>query len=440
GGVALVFPYFYERDPVDILFPPLGIASLAAGLRTLGIPAGIHDGTFDTFDRMVDAIVAQQPSIVAVSIMVTMSRNAFALLDALRPRLPETLFVAGGPFPTVDPVRFATWFDCVFQGEGDCSFPAFCNDYLRVDRKFRLENMDPDRYPGICRIQGTTVIASPPRHQTEGELNALPLPDRSRFAHGKYQEFWLKNTGVRVTNLMVTRGCPFSCDFCSRPVWGNHFRKTDLDRVFREIDVIAALGYDRLWIADDCFTLDDRYLREFCEKMIARYHPLTWTCLSRVDRLNLDMARLMHRAGCVRVYLGLESGSDQTLALMGKRSSVEDGRSAVRLFHDAGIGTAGFFIVGYPGEDTTAIEETFSFALSLPLDEVSFNVPLPLPGTPLFSRVGIPATWEDWDVANQVKFVYPSEFDAGWLKRRIDETLAAFRSQTHGSDSDLSGT
>ncbi|MDD1674263.1 MAG: B12-binding domain-containing radical SAM protein, partial [Methanomicrobiales archaeon] len=422
--VALVFPYFHEQDPVDILFSPLGIASLAARLRERGIPFRIHDGTFSTFDRTVDAITAQRPSIVALSVMVTMSRNAFALLDALRPRLPDTLFVAGGPFPTVDPDRFAKRFDCVFLGEGDYSFPAFCNDYVRADHPFRPETIDPGRYPGIRITRGASVIASPPRHQSVEELNALPLPDRSQFDHRAYQEFWMKNTGSRVTSLMVTRGCPFSCDFCSRPVWGNHFRKTDLDRVFREIAEITALGYDRLWIADDCFTLDSRYLEEFCERMIAQNIPLTWTCLSRVDRLDPGQARLMRQAGCVRVYLGLESGSDRTLALMGKKSSVEDGRSAVRLFHAAGIGTAGFFIVGYPGEDTTSVEETFAFVLSLPLDEVSFNVPLPLPGTPLFSRVGIPATWEDWDGANQVKFVYPSEFDAAWLKRRIDETLA----------------
>jgi anaerobic magnesium-protoporphyrin IX monomethyl ester cyclase len=73
------------------------------------------------------------------------------------------------------------------------------------------------------------------------------------------------------------------------------------------------------------------------------------------------------------------------------------------------------------------VEETFAFALSLPLDEISFNVPLPLPGTPLFSRVWIPAAWEDWEVANQVKFVFPSEFDPVWLKGRIDAVLEAFR-------------
>jgi anaerobic magnesium-protoporphyrin IX monomethyl ester cyclase len=84
-------------------------------------------------------------------------------------------------------------------------------------------------------------------------------------------------------------------------------------------------------------------------------------------------------------------------------------------------------MVGYPGESAGSIERTFSLALSLPLDEVSFTVPLPLPGTPLFARVADAASWEDWEVSNQVKFVYPSAFDEQWLKRRIGETTRAFR-------------
>ena len=135
----------------------------------------------------------------------------------------------------------------------------------------------------------------------------------------------------------------------------------------------------------------------------------------------------MKRAGCIRVYLGLESGSNETLRLMNKRVTVEQGIRAVHLFSQAGIGTAGFFMVGYPEETVESVEKTFSLVLSLPLDEAWFTIPLPLPGTPLFARVADLRQWEDWEVSNQVKFVYPSEFDERWLERRINETTEAFR-------------
>ena len=244
-----------------------------------------------------------------------------------------------------------------------------------------------------------------------------------------------KNTGLKQTSLIVTRGCPFSCDFCSKPVWGDLFRKPPLEKVFREIEEIRSLGYTSLWIADDCFTLDSEYLTAFCREMIRRNVPVGWTCLSRVDRLTPELVDLMKRAGCIRVYLGLESGSNETLRLMNKRVTVEQGIRAVHLFSQAGIGTAGFFMVGYPKETIESIEKTFALVLSLPLDEAWFTIPLPLPGTPLFARVADLRKWEDWEVSNQVKFVYPSEFDERWLERRINETMEAFRKKKDGISS-----
>jgi len=433
SGVTLVYPYFRSRDPVEKLFPPLGIAYLASQLRDLGIPVTVADCTFETFDAVTDRIAGSRPAIIGISVMVTMSRNAFDLLVELRERLPGTLFVAGGPLPTVNPAMFAEGFDVVFCGEGDLTFPRFCRDYLSAGSTPDLKLLDPASYPGMYRNREGRVRSVPPVHHPSEILDRLPLPDRSGFDHRQYQETMEKSTGLKQTSLIVTRGCPFSCDFCSKPVWGDLFRKPPLEKVFLEIEELIALGYNSLWIADDCFTLDQEYLTAFCREMIRRDVPVGWTCLSRVDRLTPELVRLMKRAGCIRVYLGLESGSNDTLRLMNKRVTVEQGVLAVHLFSRAGIGTAGFFMVGYPEETIDSIEMTFSLALSLPLDEAWFTIPLPLPGTPLFSRVAGSAVWDDWEVSNQVKFVYPSAFDERWLARRIGETMEAFRKKKAGS-------
>jgi len=436
SGVTLVYPYFRSKDPVEKLFPPLGIAYLASQLKERGIPVTVEDCTFKTFDEVIDRIAASRPAIIGISTMVTMSRNAFDLLRELRERLPGTLFVAGGPLPTVNPVMFAGKFDVVFCGEGDLTFPRFCQDYLSSgSTTLDLNTWDPASYPGLyINIHGH-VRSSPPIHHPSEILDRLPPPDRSGFDHQEYHAAMEKNGGLRQTTLIVTRGCPFSCDFCSKPVWGDLFRKPQLEKVFREIEEIMSLGYTCLWIADDCFTLDSEYLTAFCHEMIRRKGPVSWTCLSRVDRLTPELVDLMKRAGCIRVYLGLESGSNETLILMNKRVTVEQGIRAVHLFSQAGIGTAGFFMVGYPGETMESVEKTFALVLSLPLDEAWFTIPLPLPGTPLFARVADLRKWEDWEVSNQVKFVYPSEFDERWLERRINETTEAFRKKKGGISS-----
>jgi anaerobic magnesium-protoporphyrin IX monomethyl ester cyclase len=105
---------------------------------------------------------------------------------------------------------------------------------------------------------------------------------------------------------------------------------------------------------------------------------------------------------------------------------VDEGARTVRLFHNAGIGVGGFFLVGYPGESLDSIESTFALALALPLDEISFNVPYPLPGSTLYSKVELLSPDEDWEVENDVRFIYHSEFDERWLKRRISETMEEF--------------
>ena len=124
-----------------------------------------------------------------------------------------------------------------------------------------------------------------------------------------------------------------------------------------EIDQIRALGFNQLWIADDSFTLDESFVEDFCEMMINEKNGLTWSCLSRVTGIRPELVSLMKKSGCVKVYLGLESGCDETLRLMNKKATVTDGANAVRFFHEAGIQTAGFFIVGYPGESRESIEK-----------------------------------------------------------------------------------
>ena len=423
--VALVFPYFRTRALTETLFPPLGVATLAGQLGRLGVEARVFDCTFSTFEQLGDDLISYGPDIVGVSAMVSLTRNALRVAEMVRSRLPHSLLVAGGPLPTVFPRRFAAHFDAVFRGEADLSFPRFCADWLeRGVAAGTMAELPLDTYGGLFVPNHGLRIDNPTVHYGERELAAFPLPDRGDFDHAAYQDVWQRATGSKVTSIIATLGCPFGCDFCSKPIFGDVFRRRPLGAVFAEIEQIRALGYDGLWIADDTFTLSLPYLARFCRGMAGR--QMSWSCLSRADGLDAATVRAMKSAGCRRVYLGLESGSQATLTLMNKRVTVADGVHAVRLYREAGIEVAAFFIVGYPGETAAAIEETFALALALPLDEISFNVPYPLPGSSLFERLGRPDEGADWESENEVTFVYRSQIDESWLRRRIGETMAAF--------------
>ena len=429
--VALVFPYFRTKASTEMLFPPLGIACLSAQLKQRHIETRIFDCTFQTFNRVAKDLLAYHPDLVGISSMILLSHNTFRFAELVRKSLPEALLVVGGPMPTLYPERYAGPFDLVFRGEADLSFPNFCMDYFthQVDRK-TLYKLDLAQYAGLYGRTLDLTVDNLIIHHSRQEIRSFPIPDRSEFDHAAYQSAWMKKNGSRTTSIMVTLGCPFDCDFCSRPVFGHVYRKRDLDVVFEEIGQIKQLGYDQLWIADDNFTLNLSLLRQFCQRMLGL--GMKWSCLSRTTGINADIARLMKEAGCQRVYLGLETGSNETLHLMNKKATVEDAIQAVHHFRQAGIQVAGFFIVGYPDETTTSIEQTFQFALSLPLDEISFNVPFPLPGSALFDRVSGIDPDKDWSQENDVTFVYSTEFDPQWIKRRIRETMRAFNQRKGG--------
>jgi len=423
--VALVYPYFRTRTPTELLFPPLGAASLASQLQRLGIETRIFDCTFKTFSEFQEDLITYQPDIVGIYTMVTLSRNTFRIAEMVRKYLPDSLLVSGGPLPTLYPERFCEVFDAVFMGEADLSFPRFCYDLFEHElSRDRLAELPLESYAGLYLQKDGMQINNPPVHFTEKELETFPLPKRDDFDHSAYQQVWLSQDGSKTTSIITTLGCPFSCDFCSRPIFGNLFRRRNLDHVFEEIEQILTLGYDSLWIADDNFTLDVNFLHEFCQRIKDR--NIHWSCLSRVTGIDEEIAKRMKATGCRRVYLGLETGNSDTLALMKKKATLQEGRNAVQVFHAAGIEVAAFFIVGYPGETLSSIEDTFRYALELPLDSISFNVPYPLPGSRLFERVSKVEKDRDWDAENEVTFLYESEFDPVWLQDRINATMQAF--------------
>ena len=423
--VALVYPYFRTKSQTELLFPPLGAASLVSQLHRLGIETKIFDCTFETFEKIQKKLRSYNPDIVGIYSMVTLSRNTFRIAEMVRTSLPGSLLIAGGPLPTLYPERYCGAFDAVFRGEADLSFPRFCRDLFnqRISR-LQLRELHLEGYEGLYIQQDELQIDNPMVHYLEKELESFPLPARGDFDHAAYQKIWSQMDGSKTTSIITTLGCPFSCDFCSRPIFGSLFRRRNLDAVFEEIEQIRGLGYDSLWIADDNFTLDIGYLKEFCRRIAGR--KIQWSCLSRVTGIDEEIARLMKESGCRRVYLGLETGNQDTLKLMKKRATLAEGKNALHLFHKAGIEVAAFFIVGYPEETVPAIEDTFRFALELPLDYISFNVPFPLPGSVLFERVSKVDKNKDWNEENEVTFVYESEFDSRWLQRRIGETMQAF--------------
>ena len=421
--VTLVYPFFQPtKDNSIFRFPPLGLGYVAAALKKHGFSVELVDCTFLSRDEAVARIRRSKPQVIGVYSMFSMKKTSLELARLLRGSCD--LLVAGGPLPTLDPSDFLEVFDVAVVGEGEETM---------VELSGCVEQGLPvSAVKGIAYKSRGEVKFSAPRGFVE-DLDALAFPARDLFDNQAYKGYYFKRFGYTTTPLISSRGCPFSCGFCSRPVFGTSFRTRSPENIVDEVEEIAGFGYDRVWFADDCFTLNREHLMRVCNLMVQRRLDIGWECLSRVDTLDVDVARCMKRAGCVRVFFGIESGNDGVLAAMNKRITVAQARRAVHAAKAAGLQVGAFFIVGYPGETDGTVLDTVRFASGLPLDYLSFTLPYPIPGTALHERVKdnggvVVDDWEEpknWSLIRH-KLLYGSSFSEGKLKFAIGKAHAQF--------------
>ncbi|HME50740.1 MAG TPA: radical SAM protein [Candidatus Lokiarchaeia archaeon] len=409
--VVLVYPYFNEeRDKSIFRYPPLGLGYIASSLRSAGYSVALVDCTFSIMENAMRRIRSLHPRVLGVYSMVTMNHHAIAIAQALKNEVE--LLVAGGPLPSLVPDTFLDTFDVVVVGEGERTI---------IDLLNRHFNHQPwQDVPGIAyRAPHNEIAWTTPRPQIEN-LDDLPFPARDLFPHDHYKWYWNTYHGYTATSMISTRGCPYNCDFCSNPVFGVSYRERSAQNVVDEMVKIHEIGYDRIFFQDDCFTLNPRRTMELCKLLIDNKLDLEWMCLSRADHLGKELASIMARAGCRRVFFGIESGNPRMLKVIGKKIILPDARRAVVAAKLAGMETGAFFILGYPGDNNESLLDTIRFSSSLPLDYLSYSFPYPIPGTGLYERVKNKITVPEWrkqrNKAGRHDLLFQSDFSARKLR------------------------
>lgn len=423
--VTLVYPYFRpEHDNSIFRLPPLGLGYIVSYLRRHNISANLVDCTFLSEKEALNKIRESKPEIIGIYSMFSMKHPALRMTKRLKGTCD--LLVAGGPLPTLCPEDFLEDFDVVAVGEGEETMRELVD---AVENGHSLSTVNGIVYKG--QKSDCDVVSTLPRELIE-DLDTLPFPARDNFDNEAYKRHYFKKSGYTITSLITSRGCPFHCDFCSRAVFGNKFRTRSPENIVDEMETVDKLDYDRIWFSDDCFTLNRKRLLSICDEIIRRRLEIDWECLSRVDSVDEETAVKMKEAGCVRVFFGLESGNDSILALMNKQTSVIQGKRAVLTFKGAGIEVGAFFIVGYPGETDRTVLDTLRFASSLPLDYLSFTMPYPIPGTPLYERLRDKMKCDDLEQPKHLSFteqklIYQSSFSEAKLKFAILKGTAQFK-------------
>lgn len=256
----------------------------------------------------------------------------------------------------------------------------------------------------------------PSRRPDISDLDQLPFPAWDLIDVERYRKLWLDRHGYFSMNMVTTRGCPYHCNWCAKPIWGQRYHSRSPENVVAEMKWLKeTFAPDHIWFADDILGLKPNWIEMFARLLNEANAVLPFKCLQRADLINEKTAAALALAGCKTVWLGAESGSQKILDAMEKGDRVEDIVRAAKLLRKNDI-EAGFFLqFGYPGETWDDVQKTLQMVRACAPDDIGISVSYPLPGTKFFERVklelGEKQNWTDSDdLAMLYHGPFPTEF------------------------------
>jgi radical SAM superfamily enzyme YgiQ (UPF0313 family) len=374
---------------------------LAAALRAEGHEVEILDLllTHATPEKIERRMARLRPELVGIT-SITLNHHIASFIADVARKCDERVPIAiGGPhvsFEVEGSFRELPALDFIGIGEGE---------HTMVELARALDGrMDLRDVRGLALRDGERVVRTAAR-SFEDDLDRLPLPARDLVPLARYLAF------DSHASVVTSRGCPYSCTFCSAPAWGGRkVRYRAPSPCVDEIEELARQGFTEISIEDELFTLSRKHLLSVCDELIRRDTEIRWNAFSRVDTITPEAVETMARAGCQAICFGVESGDQEILDLARKKSDLQKVRGAMRMTEAAGISAMASFIIGLPGETAETLRRTAEFADELHEEYgalCGFHVLAPFPGTEVRERAahyGLEILTDDWTKydANQV--------------------------------------
>ncbi len=360
--------------------PPLGLALLAAITRRAGFETDIADAEALGWGHETAAteIVNKKPDYVGITAVTMSVHNAAKLAEEIKKRAPQTTTLIGGvhlsTIPEETMQRF-THLDIGVIGEGDDTIVELLKT---LDAKGDIEDVN-----GLILRKGSQLVRTTPRAPFSS-LDTLPFPAWDLLPNLPEYYRPAANCFSRLpsSSLITSRGCPCHCTFCDRTVSGSHLRGFSVPYLMGMINhIYDNYGIRDIMFHDDNFVALRKRLLEFCDTLAQENLDLRWSCTARVDMVTPESLKAMRKAGCWQIAYGIESGSQEILNSLRKRTSLKRIRDSLRWTKENGIETRGYFMIGMPGETSETIQQTIDFLLELELDDFQMSIFAPHPGT-----------------------------------------------------------
>jgi anaerobic magnesium-protoporphyrin IX monomethyl ester cyclase len=439
--VLLGHSYFLRFDPklwqAMQPYPPLGTLYAASVLRRAGYKVVLFDAMLADSTAGWQRILTEQRPDFAVLFednfnylskmcLLRMREAALEMIDMAR-RQGCPVVVCGADATDNSSLYLKRGASYALLGEGEDTLI----DLLQALRR----GGSAAEVAGLEYLDADGSVVSTGRRPVIRELDELPPPARDLIDLESYRRAWQRH-GRFSLNLVTSRGCPFHCNWCAKPIWGQRYAVRGPEAVVEEIRELRDLGARHLWFMDDILGLKPGWLPRFADAIEDAGLQTPFKCLSRADLLlRPNEVEALRRAGCQTVWLGAESGSQAVLDAMEKGTTVGQVREAARRLKEAGIEVAFFLQFGYPGETWDDIQQTLQLVRDCDPDDIGVSVSYPLPGTPFYERVRDRIMGRhNWVDSSDLAMLYDGPYPTAFYHHLHSRLHAEFRIQkaSHG--------
>lgn len=425
---------FFDRKQMKKMqpYPPLQTLLAAAALRERSISVALFDATLNAPEEgFAAAIEGHRPRLAIVCeddfnflSKMCLGRNrelAFWMAAAAGAR--GVPIAAHGSDASDHVVEYLdAGFDSVLIGEVETTLVELAEGRPRASIR------------GLAYRDCWSVQRNAPR-ELRTDLETLPLPAWDLVNMDEYRQAWQEAHGYFSLNMISSRGCPYRCNWCAKPIYGSRYQaRLPLSVASEMRHLKAKFQPDHIWFADDIFALSPKWTLAFATAVEALEAQVPFKMQSRCDLMTRDTVGALRRAGCTEVWMGAESGSQRILDAMDKGARVKDIYRARENLRSHGIRACFFLQFGYPGETWEEIEETIHMVRETQPDDIGISVSYPLPGTRFYDRVsaqlGPQSNWSDSaDLAMMFRGEYSSEFYRALAEALHAEVRGGFQSE-----------
>lgn len=367
---------------MGVIAPPLGIAYIAGVLQENNIDVEILDASAEDMDfkDVEKELLKRKPDLVALTALTPTIGRALETAQVVKETLPDSIVVMGGYHPTFNFIETLEDenVDIVIRGEGE---------YIMLNLVQALENQSSlhDVKGIVFEDKNSKEIVVNPEAPLIQDLDELPFPALNLLPMKKYR---LLDMDTHMTTMITTRGCPMQCSFCSSAAMhGKKIRERSVENIVDEIEYLKTnYDIDTIAFMDDTFTLKKRKVMAICDEILKRNIEIMWGCTSRVDTLDEKLLKKMKEAGCITIFIGVESADQQQLDNMCKNTTIAKIENAFKIAHKLKIRTIASVALGMPGDTKEIMNKTVKFVHKLKPNYAIYSLATPYPGTRFYKE------------------------------------------------------